>query len=89
VFSHGRACDTDGANVVVTYHGVPDTAQIRVYFPGDHLTGGMSPDSQGSGTAGYVFRSQRCTGTELDGFAVTVMDAHGKAVMSRRFTVSN
>jgi hypothetical protein len=85
----GRLCEPAGASVLVHFGGLPATATVRLNYRGDSVTTGINPDSSGAGVEGYVFRSQQCTGTLLDGFNVQVLDNHGDVVLSRTFSVPN
>jgi hypothetical protein len=89
-YATGRACTTDGALVVFDISHATSTDSIYAITPdGQNVSGGISVDSVGNGNAGYVVKSDRCTGESVRGFAVKVLGAGGNTLATYNFAVPN
>ncbi|RKT74655.1 hypothetical protein DFJ66_8022 [Saccharothrix variisporea] len=86
----GKGCDTEGTSIVVEYTGVaPGDTYVLTTPDGQHIRGGVSPDSVGHAIDGHVLRSDRCTGTSVPGFRVELHSAGGAIRTSDDFAVPN
>ncbi|MEO6087930.1 MAG: hypothetical protein ABIQ18_32955 [Umezawaea sp.] len=90
VTATGKGCDTEGSALAIEFTGAgADDSYVLTMPDGQTVNGGLTADSVGHAMSGLVLRSDRCTGTRVDGFRVALLTAGGSVRSSDEFAVPN